>query len=221
MWVLESHPTFQAFPDSPGPGRWRWALLCGWLVRARGGRGGAASARWRSRPPSRCSPRLVYYARGRQFAFCPGDPSRRQEGSLFSVMASAGVWRGQARARSAAGRARAGGRARRGERTMRAANPGGSPEPRAPRGGGEDREPCILRFSFLLPPRVYPSFLLSSFLPKLFPLFPSFPLLFQILCVSFSLPHTFPPYQLSLHRGPGRVGGAKRHRKMIKMSLPV
>lgn len=45
---------------------------------------------------SRCaSPRLVYYARGRQFAFRPGDPSRRQEGSLFSVMASAGVWRGR------------------------------------------------------------------------------------------------------------------------------
>jgi hypothetical protein len=169
MWVLESHPTFQAFPDSPGPGRWRWALLCGWLVRARGGRGGAASARWRSRPPSRCSPRLVYYARGRQFAFCPGDPSRRQEGSLFSVMASAGVWRGQARARSAAGRARAGGRARRGERTMRAANPGGSPEPRAPRGGGRTESPassaspfCFLHVSTL--PFCSPLSFLSFFL---------------------------------------------------------
>lgn len=58
---------------------------------------------------SRCaSPRLVYYARGRQFAFRPGDPSRRQEGSLFSVMASAGVWRGRGARREQ--EVRAGGR---------------------------------------------------------------------------------------------------------------
>lgn len=67
------------------------------VTRAEEGAGGA---------PLRGFPRLVCYARGRQFAFCPGDPSRRQGGSLFSVMAFAGVWLDPAPPRGARGEGR-------------------------------------------------------------------------------------------------------------------
>lgn len=116
----------------------RWARDC--RLRGRWGRWGRAArrTRWAPRgclcppaagPPPCASPRLVYYARGRQFAFRPGDPSRRQEGSLFSVMASAGVWRREQGVR-AGGEPGVGSRER-GQSAVRRAPPSGHSEPEA------------------------------------------------------------------------------------------
>lgn len=129
-----------------------------------GGHRGAASARRQPGPPPYASPRLVYYARGRQFAFRPGDPSRRQEGSLFSVMASAGVWRREQGVR-AGGEPGAGSRER-GESAVRRAPPSGHSEPEASAGEAN---------SFSLP-----FFLLPFLLLKRFPLFHPFPSVFRL-----------------------------------------
>lgn len=135
-----------------------------------GGHRGAASARRQPGPPPCASPRLVYYARGRQFAFRPGDPSRRQEGSLFSVMASAGVWRGRDARREqgvrAGGEPGVGSRERGEESAVRRAPPSGHLEPEA---RAEEANSFSLPF-FLLP-----------FLPlKRFPLFLPFSSVFRL-----------------------------------------
>lgn len=91
-WTKPRSPTcvWPGCGDGDRPPRVPGRLRC-FCPRPRGYPGSGRGSRHRT---AASSPRLVYYARGRQFASRPGDPSRRQEGSLFSVMACAGVWRG-------------------------------------------------------------------------------------------------------------------------------